>query len=115
MNLLSAALHTFYSDLKNQGLHDRVLVMTWSEFGRRVKANASQGTDHGSAAPLFFIGAPVKGGLYGQRPSLENLDNGNLRYTVDFRSVYATALESWLGVSSQEILGDVFELIPLLK
>ena len=115
LNLLSAALHTFYSDLKNQGLHGRVLVMTWSEFGRRVKANASQGTDHGSAAPLFFIGAPVKGGLYGQRPSLENLDNGNLRYTVDFRSVYATALESWLGVSSQEILGDVFELIPLLK
>lgn len=115
LTALSMALNAFYTDLKNHGLQDKVLIMTWSEFGRRVKANASQGTDHGSAAPLFFIGAPVKGGLYGQRPSLENLDNGNLRFAVDFRSVYATALESWLGVPSREILGGTFEPIPLLK
>ncbi|MBM2832526.1 MAG: hypothetical protein HW414_1578, partial [Dehalococcoidia bacterium] len=115
LSLLSTALHAFYSDLKDRGLDDRVLIMTWSEFGRRVKGNASEGTDHGSAAPLFFIGTPVKAGLYGQRPSLENLDNGNLRYAVDFRSAYATVLENWLRVSSRELLGGAFEPVPLLK
>ena len=115
LGILSTALYTFYSDLKAKGLDSKVLIMTWSEFGRRVKSNASQGTDHGTAAPVFFIGTPVKGGLYGQRPSLGNLDDGNLRYTVDFRSVYATALESWLGVSSRDVLDGNFETIPLLK
>jgi uncharacterized protein (DUF1501 family) len=115
LSTLATALHTFYTDLKAQGLDSNVLIMTWSEFGRRVKSNASSGTDHGSAAPLFFLGTPVKGGFYGQRPDLGNLDNGNLRYTVDFRSVYATALESWLGAPSQELLGANFEPLPLLK
>src|SRR6195256_4422920 len=69
---------------------DKVLVMTWSEFGRRVKENGSAGTDHGTAAPMFLLGAPVKGGLYGQQPSLTALDNGNLKFTTDFRSVYAS-------------------------
>lgn len=112
---LSSAVSAFYGDLKAHGLDSKVLMMTWSEFGRRVKANASSGTDHGSAAPLFFMGTPVKGGLYGQRPDLGNLDNGNLRYTVDFRSVYATALESWLGVASKDLLGAEYERFPLLR
>ncbi len=112
--LLSSALSVFYADIKAHGLDSKVLIMTWSEFGRRVKSNASLGTDHGSAAPLFFIGTPVKGGLYGERPSLTNLDNGNLKYTVDFRSAYATALESWLGAPSKDLLGGSFTPLPLL-
>ncbi|MSQ21911.1 MAG: DUF1501 domain-containing protein [Dehalococcoidia bacterium] len=115
LGYLSTSLHAFYSDLKAQALDSKVLIMTWSEFGRRVKGNGSQGTDHGSAAPLFFLGTPVKGGLYGQRPSLESLDNGNLRFTVDFRSAYASALENWLGVPSQDILGGSFEPLPILS
>ena len=75
--------------------------MTWSEFGRRVKENAQQGTDHGSAGLLFVMGGQVKGGFYGEPVSLNNLDDGNLRFTTDFRSVYATVLESWLGASSE--------------
>jgi len=89
--------------------HDRdrdVVVMTWSEFGRRVKSNASNGTDHGSAGPLFFIGTKVEGGLYGQRPDLGNLDKDNLRFTTDFRTVYTTVLEKWLGASAEVVLGD---------
>ena len=113
LGYLSASLHAFYSDLKAQGLDSKVVIMTWSEFGRRVKGNGSQGTDHGSAAPLFFMGTPVKGGLYGQRSGLASLDNGNLQYTVDFRSAYASALETWLGVASLDILGGSFELLPL--
>ena len=115
LGYLSASLYAFYSDLKAQGLDSKVVVMTWSEFGRRVKGNGSQGTDHGSAAPLFFIGTPVKGGIYGQRPGLADLDNGNLRYAVDFRSAYASALETWLGVTSQDVLGGSFELLPLFN
>lgn len=115
LGILANSLHAFYTDLKAQGLDSRVVIMTWSEFGRRVKANASSGTDHGSAAPLFFLGTPVKGGFYGQRPDLSNLDNGNLRYTVDFRSVYATVLEGWLGAPSKELLNDSYEQIPLWR
>lgn len=115
LGILANSLHAFYADLKAHGLDSRVAVMTWSEFGRRVKANASSGTDHGSAAPLFFLGTPVRGGFYGQRPDLGNLDNGNLRYTVDFRSVYATALEGWLGAPARELLGDYYEPFPLWR
>src|SRR5256712_4543314 len=87
---LDKALSAFMDDLQGHGLGDRVLVMTWSEFGRRVKENGSAGTDHGTAAPMFLLGAPVKGGLYGEPPSLSALDNGNLKFTTDFRSVYAS-------------------------
>lgn len=111
---LDQALNAFYADLKAHQLDSEVLIMTWSEFGRRVRANASVGTDHGSAAPLFYMGTPVKGGLYGQRPSLTNLDNGNLRYSVDFRSPYATAL-TWLQAPTAELLGGTFQPLPLLR
>ena len=91
-----------------------VLIMTWSEFGRRVKENANQGTDHGTAAPLFLLGGGVRGGLYGEAPSLAQLQDGNLRYTVDFRSVYSTVLDRWLGVPPEEVLGAGYERLPLL-
>ena len=89
--------------------------MTWSEFGRRVKANGSAGTDHGAAAPLFVLGTPVKGGLYGEHPDLGKLDFGNLRYTTDFRSIYKTVLDQWLEAPADIVLGETgLEPIPFL-
>jgi uncharacterized protein (DUF1501 family) len=109
----SEAVTTFWDDIVAHGHGDEVVIMTWSEFGRRPKSNASDGTDHGSAGPMFLMGNSVVGGLYGQRPSLTNLDKGNLKFTTDFRSVYSTVLEDWLGVSAKEVLGGSFEK-PLL-
>ena len=112
---VSEALYAFYQDLKAANKDQDVLIMTWSEFGRRVVSNGSGGTDHGSAAPMFLMGTPVAGGLYGERPDLGNLDKGNLRFTTDFRSVYSTVLEEWLGASPEAILGGQrFKKIPLL-
>jgi uncharacterized protein (DUF1501 family) len=112
---LDQALSAFMQDLQGHGLSDRVLVMTWSEFGRRVNENGSAGTDHGTAAPMFLLGAPVKGGLYGETPSLSTLDNGNLRFTTDFRSVYASVLQGYLKAPASELLGGNFESLPLLR
>ena len=105
---LGDALNAFSRDLEAQGLDKDVLTMTWSEFGRRAQQNASNGTDHGTAAPLFLIGSGVKGGLYGDVPDLNNLDNGNLRHSIDFRSVYATVIERWLQADSKAILGGTY-------
>ncbi len=102
---LSEGIAAFYSDLREHGREQDVLVMTWSEFGRRAKGNGSAGTDHGSAGPLFIVGSKVKGGVYGERPSLSNLESDNLRFTTDFRSVYSTVLQEWLGVSPDISLG----------
>jgi uncharacterized protein (DUF1501 family) len=88
--------------------------MTFSEFGRRVAENASRGTDHGEAAPLFLIGGGVKGGVYGRHPSLDDLDNGDLKFTTDFRSVYTTVIERWLGRSARGIIAGAFQTIPVL-
>ena len=112
---LDQALAAFMQDLQGHGFGDRVLVMTWSEFGRRVKENGSAGTDHGTAAPMFLLGAPVKGGLYGQQPSLNDLDSGNLKFTTDFRSVYASVLEGYLQAPASDLLGANYEILPLLK
>ena len=108
-------LDAFMQDLAGHGLADRVMVMTWSEFGRRVNENGSAGTDHGTAAPMFLLGAPVKGGLYGSEPSLSDLDNGNLKFTTDFRSVYASVLQDYLKAPASDLLGGHFEMLPLLK
>jgi uncharacterized protein (DUF1501 family) len=110
----SAAIGAFYADLAAHGNDGRVLTMTFSEFGRRVAENGSRGTDHGTAAPVFLIGGGVKGGLYGDHPSLDALDNGNLRYTTDFRSVYASVIEKWLKRPSSGIVGAGFAQLPLL-
>jgi len=110
----SDALSAFYQDLAAHGDDGRVLTMTFSEFGRRVAENASRGTDHGEAAPLFLIGGRVKGGVYGRHPSLDDLDNGDITFTTDFRSVYATVLERWLAVSSSNVLAGSFAQLPML-
>jgi uncharacterized protein (DUF1501 family) len=109
MKTLADGVSAFYTDLTNHGKADNVVVMTWSEFGRRVEENGSQGTDHGTAAPMFVLGNPISKGIYGEPPSLSSLDSaGNLKYTVDFRSVYATVLDRWLGASSKDVLGGSF-------
>ena len=107
------AMLAFYRDLQAHGRGNDVVMMTWSEFGRRVTGNASDGTDHGSAGPMFVAGARVAGGFYGERPSLASLDKNNLRFTIDFRQVYASVLEGWLGAPSEDVLGDRYERLPL--
>ncbi len=113
---LGDAVNAFVGDLKAQGNLPRVLVMTFSEFGRRVAENASGGTDHGAAAPLFVIGDKVKAGLLGRYPSLapQDLFEGDIKYTMDFRRVYSGVLESWLKTPSTPILGRQFEPLPLV-
>jgi uncharacterized protein (DUF1501 family) len=109
MQTFAQGLSAFYTDLQKHGKADNVVVMTWSEFGRRVEENGSEGTDHGTAAPMFILGNSVSRGIYGEPSSLTNLDDaGNLKYTIDFRSVYATVLDRWLGASSQDVLGGSF-------
>ncbi len=112
---LSGALKAFLDDLAGAKLADRVLVLCFSEFGRRVQENASGGTDHGAAGPVFLAGPAVKPGLLGRYPSLSDLDDGDLKTVVDFRRVYATILESWLGLPAGAALGGKFEPLPLLK
>jgi uncharacterized protein (DUF1501 family) len=94
---------------------DSTLVMTYAEFGRRPQENGSLGTDHGTAAPHFLAGGRVRGGLYGGAPSLGDLEGGNLRHAVDFRSLYATALEKWWDVPSARALNGRFEPLDLLR
>ncbi|MDX1952147.1 MAG: DUF1501 domain-containing protein [Verrucomicrobiota bacterium] len=108
---LAGAVNAFMSEIKLQKNGDRVLLMTFSEFGRRVAQNANKGTDHGAAAPLFLFGNKVKAGINGKFPSLvtKNLHNGDLKFNVDFRSVYAGILEQWLSAKSDPILNGKFE------
>jgi len=116
MGYLDQAVSAFYQDLSAHGVADKVLIATWSEFGRRPKENASGGTDHGAAAPVLLIGNPVKGGLYGQAPSLTDLDpTGNLKFAVDFRSIYQEILGGHLGADPKDILGDSFAKLGVLK
>jgi len=110
------AISAFYEDIAAYGMSDRVVVATWSEFGRRATENASAGTDHGTAAPVILFGDPVTGGLYGQAPDLAKLDpRGNVGYEVDFRSVYQEILGSHLGVDEREIFSESFERVPFIK
>jgi uncharacterized protein (DUF1501 family) len=105
---LSDAVAAFVKDLDEHGHGRRVLTMTFSEFGRRVRENASQGTDHGAAAPMFVAGGGVKPGLIGKHPSLTDLDEDDLKFTTDFRGVYAAVLKDWLGVPGEAVLGASF-------
>ena len=112
---LAEAVTAFYGDLTKHGVADNVLTMTWSEFGRRVKENGSQGTDHGTASPLFVFGPAINGGLIGDPPDLANLDkSGNLVFKIDFRSVYATVLDKWLGADADKLLGGTFDRLAFL-
>ncbi len=110
----SDAAKAFYDDLSAHGNDGRVLTMTFSEFGRRIEENGSHGTDHGEASPLFLIGGGVRGGLYGVAPDLSATNMGNVRFTTDFRSIYATVLERWLGRPSMPVLEGTFEQLAIL-
>jgi uncharacterized protein (DUF1501 family) len=105
---LADGLKAFFDDLTLQGRANDVIVMTFSEFGRRVKENGSAGTDHGAGSVMFLAGASVKGGLYGEAPNLGDLDDGDVRFHTDFRSVYATLLDNWLGCKSSGVLSGTF-------
>jgi uncharacterized protein (DUF1501 family) len=113
---LGDALDAFMQDLANIGQQDNVVIMTFSEFGRRVKQNGSNGTDHGTAEPMFVMGNKVQGGLYGTYPSLSDLDsNGDLKFNADFRSVYAGMLKDVVGTDPVPILGGDFPAIDVLR
>jgi uncharacterized protein (DUF1501 family) len=114
---LSDSLSGFFEALRAKGHDKRVLAMTFSEFGRRVNENGSKGTDHGSGSCLFVVGPGVKGGPMNKHPSLksEDLDSGDVKYTIDFRRVYATLLDRWLGCDSSAVLGGKFDHLELLK
>ncbi len=113
---LSESVSAFVRDLKRDGLLDRVLLMTFSEFGRTVRENGRRGTDHGSAAPLFLAGGKVTGGLIGPHPKLSENEGGDgLKHHTDFRRVYATVLDRWLGIDSVPVLGARFEPVGVLR
>jgi uncharacterized protein (DUF1501 family) len=112
---LADAVTFLFTNLQRSGDDKRVLVMTFSEFGRRVQENGSKGTDHGSGSCLFVAGPGVKGGPVTKHPSLKDLNQGDLRYHTDFRQVYATLLDRWLGVDSRMVLGGKFASLDLLR
>jgi len=116
MGTVGDGILAFYNDLQNQGLLGNTLMLQFSEFGRRISENGSQGTDHGAAGVMMALGGPVRGGIYGtaanlnptpDNPTLENA-GGDVKYETDFRSVYASVLDGWLGTSSTAILGGNF-------
>lgn len=111
---LSSGLKAFYDDLVLLGLANKVCIMVWSEFGRRVADNESFGTDHGMANDMFVLGGAVKGGVYGPDPDLTNLTNGNLRWSVDFRSVYTELIAKWLGGDPVAVLNGTYPQLGFL-
>lgn len=111
----SGALGAFLTDLKDSKLDDRVVVMAFSEFGRRVDENGSAGTDHGAAGPVFVAGSSVKGAILGDHPSLSDLDENDLKMSIDFRRVYGTLLTNWLGVDGKPVLPGNYEPLPLFR
>jgi uncharacterized protein (DUF1501 family) len=116
MSIVSDSVRAFYLDLRNQGLLGDTLILEFSEFGRRIQENGSQGTDHGAAGVMMAIGGSVRGGIYGTSPNLDpnspTLENNgtDVRHETDFRSVYARVLDQWLGANSVAILGGDFRL-----
>lgn len=115
LHQFSESVAAFLRDLERDNLLDRVLLMTFSEFGRTVRENGRRGTDHGSAAPLFLTGGGLRGGLIGPHPNLIDLENGGQKYHTDFRRVYATVLDRWLGFDSPSILGGRFEPLNVFR
>lgn len=106
LGVVSKSIYKFMSQMKSTNRASDVTIMVYSEFGRRVKGNASQGTDHGTSGPVFLIGDKVKGGFYGDQPSLTKLVDGDLAVTTDFRDIYGTILESVLKTPAEKILGN---------
>jgi uncharacterized protein (DUF1501 family) len=112
---LADSIGGFFQTLKTTGHDDRVRLMTFSEFGRRVQENGSKGTDHGAASCLFVAGPSVKGGVVGKHPSLSDLDADDLKFHTDFRRVYATLLDGWLGCDSKAVLGAKWDHVKELE
>jgi uncharacterized protein (DUF1501 family) len=112
---LSEATDAFFQDLAAAGRDKDVVLVTFSEFGRRVEENASAGTDHGAAAPVFVVGPSVQGGLYGIPPDLEHLVDGDVAHTIDFRSVYTTLVTEWLAAPAETAVSGTFPPMPFLK
>ncbi len=110
---LSASLAAFQKDLARTGKADKVVTLAFSEFGRRVKENASRGTDHGTAGPTFVMGTKVKGALLGEQPDLAKLSKGDLVFGTDFRRIYASLIDDWLGMDANAVLGGAIEKLPL--
>lgn len=115
LDQLASSVRAFYRELSAIGQSERVVTMAFSEFGRRVNANGSNGTDHGTAGPVMLFGPKVRSGLIGPHPSLQDLDNGDLKYKVDFRSVYSALLDDWLGLNAQAALGRRFRPAPIFE
>ena len=114
LNDLSSSISAFFNQLRESGQASRVVLLTYSEFGRRVRENGGRGTDHGAGSHLFLAGPSVKAGLVGKYPRLDDLSDGDLKFDIDFRRVYATLVDDWLGCSSKDVLGGTFEHLPLL-
>jgi len=114
LHQLSESIAAFINDLKRDGILDRVLLMTFSEFGRTLRENGRRGTDHGNAAPVFLAGGKLRKGLVGTHPSLTDLDKGALKVDIDFRRVYATVLDQWLGFESRATLDKQYEPLDIL-
>ncbi len=113
---VSGAMAAFFKDMTARGHKDRILMMTFSEFGRRPYENGSKGTDHGAAAPMLLVGGKVKAGVLGEQPSLvTDTQQGNMKYKVDFRQVYAAILDRWLGIASKDVLGQEFEALKIFE
>jgi len=106
LGVVSQGISKFMAQIRNTNRANDVVVLVYSEFGRRVKANASDGTDHGTSGPVFVLGPRIKGGLYGEQPSLAKLINDDLAVTTDFRDIYASLLEKVLGTPAERILGN---------
>jgi len=114
LDQLSESVAAFVDDLRREKLADRVLLMTFSEFGRTVAENGRRGTGHGAAGPVFLAGGRIKGGLFGSHPSLTDLDNGAMKPEADFRQLYATMLDGWLGLDSRAVLTGPREPLDVL-
>ncbi len=117
LETVSLGIKAFWDDMQEMGMENDVLIMSFSEFGRRVKENASNGTDHGTANQMFLFGGTIYPGLYGEQPSLDpqDLDRiGDLRHNIDFRSVYSTVLGNWLEVDPVPLIGEPWPLLPFL-
>jgi uncharacterized protein (DUF1501 family) len=116
LETLAGGISALVNDLRDRGVAEKVVIATYLEFGRRARQNGIAGTDHGTAAPLFVVGDPVLGGTYGRAPSLTDLDaDGDLKFTTDFWSVYASLLDNWLGAPSSVVLEGSFPSLDLIR
>ncbi len=112
---MSESISAFRKDMLRHGQWERITILGFSEFGRRVAENDSAGTDHGAAAPMFLVGPQVKGGFVGEPPDLTDLLHGDIRHTIDFRSVYGSVLNSWLDLDATKVLGKTYPSLKLFR